>query len=342
MKIGFFGGKFLPFHMGHASVIIKASTICDKLYVILSYSKKRDYDLCANSGNIKYISYKVRLSWLRQFTKDMDNIEVFAIEDDAENDDEYDWKYGAKQIRQIIGEKIDFVFSSENSYEEIFKELYPEAKHIVIDNDRNSYPISATKIRHEGPFKNWDFLPEVVKSFFIKKVVIVGTESCGKSTLVKNLAKLYNTNYVEEYGRTICEEKGGSELLLNEDYPFIAYKQKVLEKEALNMANKILFIDTESIVTKYYLQLYENLEDDLYEKISNYQDYDLWIYLEPDVDWIDDGTRKHGQQKIREENNKLLKQMLNKNNIDYVSISGNYLDRLTSAVALVDKLLEVK
>ena len=38
-----------------------------------------------------------------------------------------------------------------------------------------------------------------MRPFFVKRVVIMGPESVGKSTLTKNLAKHYNTNFVEEY-----------------------------------------------------------------------------------------------------------------------------------------------
>lgn len=336
MTVGFIGGKFLPFHLGHAYAIVKASSMCDKLYVILSYGKERDYHLCVNEGNIKEIPYKVRLSWLRQFTRDMQNITVIAIEDSAKTNEGYDWEKGAKDIKLAIGENIDYIFSSEESYTAIFAKLYPKTKHMIIDEKRERYPISATKIRKEGPFKHWKFLPKIVRPFFVKKVVIVGTESCGKSTLIRNLSKIYNTNYVEEFGRTICEKKGGADALLEEDYPLIAYGHKMLEQNALESSNKILFIDTESLVTKYYLELYENKTSNLYEKIAKLQNYDLWIYLEPDVKWINDGTRTHGSQKIREENSTKLKNILDKQNVNYHIISGNYVERFSKAIELIE------
>ncbi len=336
MTVGFIGGKFLPFHLGHAYAIVKASSMCDKLYVILSYGKERDYNLCVKQGNIKEIPYKVRLSWLRQFTADMQNVKVIAIEDSAKTNEDYDWERGAKDIKLAIGEKIDYIFSSEESYTPIFAKLYPNAKHIIIDNERKMYPISATKIRKEGPFKHWKFLPKIVRPFFVKKVVIVGTESCGKSTLIRNLSKIYNTNYVEEYGRTLCEIKGGADALLEEDYPIIAYGHKMLEEKAIKDANKIVFIDTESLVTKYYLELYENKKSKLYDEIAKLQNYDLWIYLEPDVKWINDGTRTHGEQKIREENGVKLKKILTDANVDYQIITGNYVERLTKAIDLIE------
>lgn len=42
-------------------------------------------------------------------------------------------------------------------------------------------------------------------------------ESCGKSTLTKNLAKIYNITFVEEYGRTVCEDLGGCDGIITDD-----------------------------------------------------------------------------------------------------------------------------
>ncbi|MEH7393369.1 AAA family ATPase [Bacillus sp. JJ1474] len=101
--------------------------------------------------------------------------------------------------------------------------------------------ISATNIREKGIFEYWDYIPDEVKTFFIKKVVILGTESCGKSTLTRNLALIYNTTYVKEYGRDYCEYLEGCDgIIIEEDYPMIAYGHKLKEYEAIKNANKIV------------------------------------------------------------------------------------------------------
>lgn len=339
MTVGFIGGKFLPLHLGHVFAITKAACMVDKFYVILSHSEKRDHSLCSAS-KVDYIPAQIRLRWLSQLTKDMENVHVLSIEDEAENDQEYDWQEGAKAIRKAIGKPIDVVFSSEAAYTPIFKQIYPDSKHILLDETRELIPISATKIREEGPFMHWDFLPKIVKPFFVKKVVIVGTESCGKSTLTRYLAKIFNTTYVEEYGRVACDELGGCDgILLPEDFQDIAYSHKLLEHKAIQNANKVVFIDTEAIVTQYYSKLYCDQEQRLLDEISQLQQYDLWLLLEPDVKWVDDGLRIHGEQSVREENHIKLKQMLDQKGISYHEIKGNYGERLDSVVELVHSLM---
>lgn len=338
MSVGFFGGKFLPLHLGHVYAIVQASSIVDELYVVLSHSEKRDIELCRDT-KMEYIPAQIRLRWLSKLTKDLPHVKVISIADYQGNDD-YNWKEGGQLIKKAIGKPIDYVFSSETEYNEIFKELYPTAKHFLIDPIRTHLNISATVIRKEGVFRHWEYIPDMVRPYFVKKVVVVGTESCGKSTLTKNLAKIYNTNYVEEYGRIVCEEIGGCEgIISTEDYHKIAYGHKMEEIKAIEKANKLVFIDTEAIVTQFYSNLYNDEHQTVLDEIAKLQDYDLWLYLEPDVEWVNDGLRVHGEDEVRVKNNQHLKALLKSHNIDYKILNGDYLERLNGAIKLVDELL---
>lgn len=338
-KVGFFGGKFLPLHAGHVFAITKAACMVEELYVVLSFSEARDRKLC-EQGNISYIPHSVRLQWLSTLTKDMVNVKVIEVEDFADSDATYNWSQGATNIKNAIGKEIDTVFSSETSYEEIFNELYPIAEHIIIDAKRELFPISATMIREDSPYKHWDMIPEVVKPFFTKKVAIIGTESCGKSTVTKYLAQVYQTTFVEEYGRTICEELGGCDGIITEDhFKELVFGHKHMEYQKLKEANKVLFIDSEAVVSQYYSKLYLGYDCDWLEGVISSQNYDLYIFLEPDIPWVNDGLRVHGEQSIRMANNDLLKQMFNERKIPFVTISGSYAERFSKAHEHVQQLL---
>jgi HTH-type transcriptional regulator, transcriptional repressor of NAD biosynthesis genes len=293
--VGFIGGKFLPFHMGHVYVTIAASNQVDELYVVLSSSENRDRELCKRDG-IRYIPAQVRLSWLGDAFNNIENIKILHIEDD-QWDDNYDWKQGADMIRKAIGKPIDYVFSSENSYEKYFNKYYPNSKHIVIDDTRKTIPVSATQMR-KNLYSYWDKLPNCVKSYFTKKVVVIGTESCGKSTLVQKLAKFYNTNYEHEVGRDYCDKY--SNQLTSEMFNLIAMEHFLLQEKKSEESNKILFVDSDATITQYYLNMYfKNQKSPLIEEIVKLQRYDLAIFLEPDVEWISDGLRFSGEEKIR-------------------------------------------
>lgn len=332
-KIGMYGGCFNPLHLGHVNAIITAANQCEKLYVVMS-----------NSKDPNEINHKERLMWLKSVTHDMENVEVFEIFDNNNTKDIYDWDNGVKQVKEHIKEKIDVIFAgSDYIGTNTWENAYPESK--VVYLDRSKVNISSSEIR-KNPFKYYSYLPRIVQKHFIKKVCVIGTESCGKSTLVRNLALKYNTSYVREEGRYVCDEAGGIDNMQKYHYHNILFRHKNTEELMMNSANKVLFIDTDSLITLYYYKLdfgIKNKEDHEFEKIaegiSYLNNYDLYIFLEPDVKWVQDGSRTYGDAKIREKNNKILKDLLKKNNIKYVSINGDYQNRYTESIKLIDKLL---
>jgi HTH-type transcriptional repressor of NAD biosynthesis genes len=332
--VGFIGGKFLPFHLGHVYAIIAASNQVDDLYVVVSSSKNRDRELCERDG-IKYIPAEIRLSWLGECLNNLENVKIIHIEDDKW-DSNYDWAAGAEMIKKAIGKPIDYVFSSETSYNKHFQKYYPTSKHIVVDDSRKTVTISATEMRR-NLYANWDKLPNCVKAYFVKRVLVIGTESCGKSTLVKKLAKFYNTNYVAEVGRDYCEKY--SNQLTRKMFDLIAMEHFILQEKKVEESNKLLFVDTDAAITQYYLDLYFNGEkSDLINEITKLQKYDLILYLEPDVKWVDDGLRFAGKDETRKKNNEKLKKMFVDRGIRFISIDGNYNERFNRAKTLVDNM----
>lgn len=341
-KVGMYGGKFIPIHLGHVYAMIRASTMVDELHIIVSYDTEYEKEVYFKNAAIPHIPYVIRLRWWTQITKDLAHVHVHAVEE-IQTGHFSDWLKGSLEIKRVIGKPINVVFSSEHSYTEYFDKLYLKAKHVVIDADRETYNISATKLRTEGMMKHWNMLPDVVKPFFVKEVVVVGTESCGKSTLVHNLAKLYNTTYVEEFGRTFYERLGGCEgITIPSDFPEIAFEHQYHQRKQRKKANKVLFVDTEAIVTQYFSMAYLGQRQPVLDEVAKLQKYDLWLFLEPDVKWVDDGTRSFGEQEVRVSNNTLLKDLLREHGISYITISGNYQERLEKAVHHVNELVEMK
>lgn len=332
-KIGMYGGSFNPPHLGHVNDIIEAANQCEKLYVVLS-----------NTNDPNEIDHRERLMWLKNITADMENVEVFEIFDRNISKDTYDWNLGAQDIKSHIGTKIDVVFSGDDyKGRNIWETLYPESE--IVYFPREEINISSTMIR-ANPFEYYDYLPRIVQKHYVKKICVLGTESCGKSTLIRNLAKYFNTTYVEEAGRFICEEAGGIDNMQKYHYFEILFRHKQLEQDALNHANRVLLVDTDSLITLYYYQLGFGKKDKTdcdFEKIataiSSLNDYDLYIFLEPDVQWVQDVTRTYGDEEHRKENNEKLKKILDANGIKYVSIEGTYQERYQKSKERVKKLI---
>jgi len=96
-------------------------------------------------------------------------------------------------------------------------------------------------------------------------------------------------------------------------------------------------LDTEAIVTLRFLVEYNGVDSELLRQIANEQQYDLWLFLEDDVVFVDDGTR--GYVNDRNNSTYLLKQLLKEHRVKYISIKGSFSERLSSAMKEVDKLL---
>jgi HTH-type transcriptional repressor of NAD biosynthesis genes len=207
-----------------------------------------------------------------------------------------------------------------------------KARHMCFDLQRNIFPISSSIIRSK-PAKFWNFIPEVVKPYFVKKIAIVGSESTGKSILTERLAHHYKTEFVAEVARDIiCHTKECT----YEDLNKIAVEQSKAILAKQNFANKFLFIDTEINTTKSYSKFLFNLELEAEEWIEKTNKCDMYIYLQPDCPHIQDGTRLNNQERLYLD--LAHKQQFKKSKVEYISISGNWEERFTRSCKVIDEV----
>lgn len=149
-KVGFYGGKFIPFHKGHDYCIRCASSQCEKVYVILFYGGDDELKIfeTLSDEDKKLFTLEKRLERLNEICKNYGNVEVALIDvTDVKNPDgSEDWDGETPLVLNVTG-KMDAVYSSEISYDEYFRRAYPWAEHVLVDPPRENYPISGTKIR---------------------------------------------------------------------------------------------------------------------------------------------------------------------------------------------------
>ena len=333
-KVGMYGGSFDPLHIGHIHDIIRAAAMCEELYVMISWCEGREST-----------SKELRYRWILNSCKHLPNVKILLVEDEAVSKEVYNtdyyWEKGANDIKRLIGKPIDVVFcGSDYLGTNRFESLYcPES--VVHYFDRREVPISSTDIR-SWALKCWDYIPKVCRPYYAKKVLVIGGESTGKSTLVQNLAQAYNTNFVSEVGRDTCERAGGEEYMNKEDMLENLLRQKVNVMDALEHTNRILFVDTDALTTMFYSHFL--LDDDakgmaqctnLAEAINAISDWDLVLFLEPDVEFIQDGTRNEEIKANRTKYSERIKTLFNNRNIKYHCVSGDYLARFDEAKKLI-------
>lgn len=330
-KTGLYGGSFNPLHLGHVDCIIRAANLCEHLFLVLSHGLNR-----------QEIPFRVRYRWLYQLTWHIGNVTILALEDSAPTKADYTrdlWDRDAGIIKAQAGRPIDVVFCGDDYGEDSFWNLcYPDSE--LVSFPRNQ--ISSTEIR-KNPYAHWDWLPNIVKPWYVKKVLLMGGESTGKSTLTINLANRFNTNYVDEAGRVLSEKSGTDLMMLPEDFTEILLQQKLNEMRAVAFSNKLLFIDTDALITQFYMNFLKDPEirknSALSDALDSLNTYDLILFLEPDVDFVLEGDRSPVIQANREKYSRQIKDLLERHHRSFVSIRGSYEERYNQAVQLVQALL---
>jgi len=279
VKRGLVFGKFLPLHRGHQLMIETALSQVDHLTIVV-------YESPRPGG--ERMPVELRLSWLRQLYPDVENI--LAIADPlAEHEDTDDPAYAEVYARELtfLG-RFDHVFSSEPGYEKFAALL--GATHVLVDEHRTLVPTSGTEIRSDlYGYRGW--MDPLVYASLIERVVFVGTESTGKSTLAQRLAEDLGTLWTHEFGRELWEAQGGEGSFA--DHLRLARRQRQREDAAVRHSRRFLFCDTNAWSTLHWsLRSYGTADARLQRLVDDtVADY-TWFVCANDFRWVDDGTRE--------------------------------------------------
>jgi HTH-type transcriptional regulator, transcriptional repressor of NAD biosynthesis genes len=312
-------GKFYPPHRGHKYLIDTAASRCEELTVILCWKPSET------------IPGHLRASWLQKIHP---NVRIMAIEDNKLKDDDSEgW---AKFTLEILGFTPDAVFTSE-SYGDPYAKFMGTV-HELVDKERVNVPISATMVR-SNPLKYSDFLEPCVRAYFASRIVVVGAESTGSTTLAKDLAKHYRTVWVPEYGRPYSEGRLSLELekFWNpEEFIAIAKGQNELENSLAERSNGMIICDTDAFATSIWYERYLGSRSPLVESISRKIDHDLYILTGDEIPFVQDGTRDG--ENIRHWMHQRFIERLEEDSKPYIIVRGSPEERLQAAVKAIDQL----
>lgn len=171
----------------------------------------------------------------------------------------------------------------------------------------------------------------------IKKIVIIGPESTGKSTLTQSLAREFDEPWVEEYARRYLENL--SREYTYEDLLKIAKNQLAMEDEKEKIANQLLFCDTDLHVIKVWSEhKFKKTHPWILEQI-NKRIYDLYLLTDIDIPWQDDPLREHPEPAMREYFFNKYTRILYESQVSFATISGSPEERLNIAKQVIKGFL---
>jgi HTH-type transcriptional repressor of NAD biosynthesis genes len=312
-------GKFLPYHAGHAHLIRSARAGVDALTVLVCSIAREPIP-----GGHRY-------QWVRAAHPDCRVVHVSEEVPQAPADDPAFWPIWTDLIRRYDGD-VDVVFTSEDYGNDLAARL--GARHVCVDGARRTVPVSGTAIR-DDPMGHWQYISEVVRPYFVRRVAVVGAESVGKTTLAEQLAERFDTVWVPEYGRAYCEGRDAAALELP-DFEAIAWGQATAEDAAAARANRVLVCDTELHTTCTWSDLIAGTRPSWLTAAACARRYDLVLLLDDGVRWVDDGTRVLGRR--RAEHTERIRAELAAAGRPYVTLTGSYEERVAAAATAVGRL----
>ncbi|WP_286743033.1 AAA family ATPase [Aquabacterium sp. UBA2148] len=295
-RLGLVVGKFSPLHLGHEHVIGRAQQACEQV-LVLGYSQP-SFAGCERARREAWvqrrfpgvINIQIDDDWVRARCAER-GLPWRPMPDNLASDEaQQDWL--AWLLDGPIGLRPDAMFASEPylgpTCERLARTWAQPVTPVSVDPHRARHPISARTLRQDvHAHRTW--LHADVYRDFVQRVVLLGGESSGKTTLAEALAQAEGTVWVPEHGRDRWLACGGQ--LTLQDLVDIAQTQVAHEEARLSQAHRWLVCDTSPLTTWGYAGwMFQQQPPELTQAAM--RRYDLIVLCEPDFGFVQDGTRR--------------------------------------------------
>jgi HTH-type transcriptional regulator, transcriptional repressor of NAD biosynthesis genes len=341
---GLIVGKFYPPHAGHHHLIAVAAAACRRVTVVVA------------PASTDSIPLDLRLAWLREAHAATPWVRFVGVIDDhrIDYDDPAVWDAHCALFARAIGDDpVDTVFTSEPYGDELARRF--AADNVSVDPRRHAYPVSGTAVRAD-PVAHWRHLTPAVRAWLTRRVVVVGAESTGTTTLARELAAALrrrggvwaDTRWVPEYGRELTERKLAARRVDDRaatvfdvtwtaaDFVDVALAQNAAEDAAARAGGPILVCDTDSRATAVWEERYLGRTGPATVELARRPD----LYLLTDdvgVPFEDDGLRDG--EHLRSWMTGRFRDVLRASGVATVELTGPAPVRLAAALAACDELL---
>lgn len=322
MVKAFLFGKFLPFHKGHEAMIRFALAQADFISVLVCVSDKET------------IPGDIRKRWIDETFAGVENIEALVFD---YNESQFpNTSASSREVSKIWSAVFSRLFPEHSllitsePYGDYVAE-FMDIRHIPFDIPKQLYPVSATLIRNDAAAW-WDYLPDSVKPHYCFKVVILGTESSGKTTLAQRLSARFSAALVNEAGRDIIPNS--NHFTMDDLRKTVVEHARRIRQTETN-SNPLIIIDTDVHITKSYARFV--FEYDLEVSDIDYKANlsHLYIYLTNDSGYYQDGSRlDEGQARLLDISHR---ETLRDHGISFTEIGGSFDEKFEKAVLLIEE-----
>jgi HTH-type transcriptional regulator, transcriptional repressor of NAD biosynthesis genes len=345
-------GKMYPPHIGHELLIRTAAHACDRVTVLVM------------AHPCESLPVDDRVGWLRRSLDDEPNVTIVGGTDPhpVDCDDPVVWELHMAVFRSALATvtavPVEAVFTSEPYGAELARRFGAAA--VTLDPGRALIPVSGRAVRAD-PVGCWEQLPPAVRGGLARRVVVVGAESTGTTTVSRQLADRLRrrggahglTRWVPELGRDhtiglladlVAErELAGRPTPTMDDLPWptvefvrIAEGQNALEDREAPRGGPVLVCDTDAFATGIWHERYKGWAAPKVDALARV--HPLYLLTHHDgVPFEQDGIRD-GEQ-IRAWMTDRFADALAATGRRHVVLRGPLAERVDAAEAAVDDLL---
>lgn len=343
-------GTFAPMHIGHVDYITRAKRENDAVLVIVSGTNTEE-----DRGTRVGLQLKRRFRYVREVFHDDELVVVDKLDEEVFTHKNH-FNNWLEILHDLIKENTDYGFEKvtfyirEKEYEEqissYFKKVFNDEYLLEVNNDKSSdliikkevgirkieksiIPVSSAEIL-KNPLAYWRYITKPFRRHFTKKVLVVGSASGGKTTLIKDLGRIYNAPISLEYARHYQEVYNvrDDELDTNDYIRLFAHQNEQTSNVIDSGSHSgIVFVDTNATVTMAYVDYYlkDIISEEEYQALNlsykvavSKEKWDLIVLIPPKSAYVNDGFRDMtmASQDIRDDFTKHLIDLLKKDGFE--------------------------